>query len=344
MVQCRICSARSISGTSACKAAPMVRFGFPCHDGVMGERHLHDYLRHAGQKIGLYISEALTVKPDDRSFEGIDLSDRPGAWSPDHIGPLRAIADAFHKSGIVFTAQLALPGYTFREEGERDINRLTREELTRIRDAFLRAAGLVQKAGLDGVELHGAHTYFLNMMASSLANRRDDRFGGDTGGRLELAREIIEGIRSYAREGFLVGYRMGWTENEDTDIETAQTLERVGASLIHVSTGIPDERGFDVPDDFPYNACVWCGTRVKQHVSVPVICVNQIRTAARGSALIEQGLCDLVAYGRPFLADEKMLEKSERNPGYRACYECAECKWFTNGDECPAQMLIRSQR
>ncbi|MDR1486815.1 MAG: NADH:flavin oxidoreductase [Deltaproteobacteria bacterium] len=324
--------------------APVVRFGFPSHDGVMGEKLMADYLSRAGKKVGLIISQALTVSVDrNSSSKAGGTTGGAGVYSDEHIGYLSKIADAYHKDGTAFFAQLALPGFGFYDKSSGDVNQLTQKELTIIRDAFIRGADICRRAGLDGIELHGAHSFFLNMMASSASNKRQDNYGGDLTGRLTLAKEITEGIKSFAGDRFVVSYRMGWGDSLDADVQTAQALEGVGIDMLHVSRGIPHDRKLKLPADFQYNDFVFTGCHVKKHVRLPVICVNHIQTLHRGDTLIETGACDFVAYGKPFLADAGFVERSLTDGDYRPCLECGNCQWFVNGEKCPVRLKARTR-
>jgi len=315
--------------------APMVRFGFPSERGVMGEKLLHEYLGRADKGIGLIVSQALSVSTE------YEIPGGAGAYSQRHIDNLQKIAEACHKSGTRFFAQLALAGFSFHDKNSADVNKLTKKDLVKIRDEFIRGANICKKAGLDGVELHGAHTFFLNMMASSHSNRRQDEYGGDLAGRLTLAKEIVEAVKSVADDGFIVSYRMGWGDDLDVDIQIAQALEKIGVDMLHVSTGIPQERKLQLPADFEYNDVVYTGCQVKKHVAVPVIVVNGIKTLGRGNTLVEKSCCDFVAYGRPFLADSDFVEHSKEKSGYTPCFECPSCKWFTDSEKCPAQVMAK---
>lgn len=315
--------------------APVVRFGFPSRNGIMGEKLMEDYLTRADKGIGLIIGQALPVSAEHRT------PGRPGVYSDEHIGYLGKIAQAYHKNDAKFIAQLAIAGFGFYDNNTRDVNMLSNEELIRIRDAFIRGAELCKKAGLDGVELHGAHTFFLNMMASGYSNKRQDLYGGDLTGRLTLAKEITEGIKSYSGDRFLIAYRMGWSDSLETDVQTAHALEKLGIDLLHVSTGIPGDRKLSLPENYDYNDTVYTGSYVKKHVSIPVIGVNGIKTLNRGQWLIKNNCLDFAAYGRPFLADASFAIHSLADMDYKPCIECRRCQWFINGDKCP--VVIRTK-
>lgn len=141
---------------------------------------------------------------------------------------------------------------------------MSKEDLIYLRDCFIKSAKFCQEAGLDGIELHGAHTYFFNMLSSEISNKREDNYGGNLIERLNLVKEIIEAIKSFSKDDFIISYRMGWTENINTDIETAKALEKLGVDILHVSSGIPEDRKLKLPDEFEYNDFVYTGIQVKK--------------------------------------------------------------------------------
>lgn len=311
--------------------APMVRNGYPSDNGVMGEELLQEYLSYTDKNIGLIILQALFVMPSFQQY--------PWACAEEHMAPLRKITEACHKNGSKVFAQILLNGAEVQHRG--GINGLTTEELSYIRDRFIRSAALCKEAGFDGVELHGAHELFLNQVSSELTNRRKDKYGGSFDGRLTLAKEIIEGIKAFAGSDFIVSYRMGATFDLDADVQTAQTLEKAGIDMIHVSYGISNVRYMNIPPE--YRACnvvAYAGCFIKKKVGVPVIAVSDIRTLQRGNNLVEHGDCDFVAYGRPFLADPSFVIHSENDMDYEGCFGCRFCQWNRGHTGCPARKKL----
>lgn len=318
--------------------APMVVSGLTSKNGVMEPKLVDHYLKRAGTGIGLMISQAISVSPKNRVNGGA------GAYSNLHTGYLSKIRRACHKNGTRFFAQLAYPGFSYYNDGSGDVNSLTEKDLARIQDEFIKGAKICKKAGIDGIEMHGAHTFFLNMMASPMSNKRQDRYCEDLEGRLLLLNEIVDGIKDFAGDNFIVSYRMGWNDTLDLDIKTAKSIENIGLDMLHVSSGIPGNRKLEIPADFPYNEVVYTGSQIKKQVNIPVIVVNDIRTVKRGEYLLKNGLCDFVAYGRPFLADENFMAESVIDPGYGPCLKCKRCQWFENIDKCPGQIKAKKRQ
>ena len=318
--------------------APMVIFGLKSEDGVMEPKLVDHYLKRANNGMGLMISQALSVSPDEK------ISGGAGAYSDLHIEYLSKIKEACHQNGTRFFAQFAYPGFSYYDDNSKDINQLTKEDLGKIRDEFINGAKICKEAGLDGIEMHGAHTFFLNMMASPRSNKREDEYGRDLNGRLFLLKEIVNGIKGFAGDDFIISYRMGWNDNLDLDIKTAKVIEDIGIDMLHVSSGIPGDRKLEIPGDFNYNEVVYTGCQIKKHINIPVIVVNDIRTMNRGKYLLEKDLCDFVAYGRPFLADENFMNESIVDSDYDPCLRCKSCQWFENIDKCPGQIKAKKRR
>jgi len=318
--------------------APMVIFGLTSKNGVMGPKLVDHYLKRANNGMGLMISQALSVSSENMVRGGA------GAYSDSHVAYLGRIKEACLQKGTRFFGQLAYPGFSYYDDNSKDVNQLTKEDLGKIQDEFINGAKVCKDAGLDGIEMHGAHTFFLNMMASPQSNKREDEYGGNINGRLLLLKEIVDGIKEFAGDDFIISYRMGWNDNLDLDIKTAKVIEDMGIDMLHVSSGIPGDRKLEIPGDFNYNEVVYTGCQVKKHVNIPVIAVNNIRTMNRGKYLLEKDWCDFVAYGRPFLADENFMSESIVDPDYDPCLRCKSCQWFENVDKCPGQIKTKKRR
>ncbi len=322
--------------------APMVPFGIPERsDGVISDELLEHYLSRADNDMGLLIVQALAVTPTDSSINGVGVY-RTGIFSDEHKTPLKAIADTFHAHGSKVFVQLGFPSRDF--DSGASINGYTTAEMQHIRNAFIDAARRCKEAGCDGVELHGAHGFFLNMVTSEQSNQRKDSYGGNFEHRIRFVREIVAQIKEIAGDDFIIAYRMGWCSPAESDVRMAQTLEELGVDMLHVSSGIPSAREISLPSDFPFNAVVYAGIKIKEAVQIPVIVVNDIQTLQRAEQLIENGMADFAAFGRPFLADENFIRHSVENKGYHSCFRCRECKWLEHYEKCPAYKNKKMER
>ena len=192
----------------------MVCFGFPVERGLVTKEHIKHYTARAKGGVGLIVIEATCVNPAGR------LSEKQlGLWSNDQIAGFGKIATECHQYGAVVLVQIhhagmgVFPGITddvvsssnfsgqSRFGGGQILARaLTLDEIHDIQKDFVAAAVRAQKAGLDGIELHGAHGYLISQFLSPLINRRSDAYGGSVTKRVRFVKEIISGITKSSRE------------------------------------------------------------------------------------------------------------------------------------------------
>jgi 2,4-dienoyl-CoA reductase-like NADH-dependent reductase (Old Yellow Enzyme family) len=210
-------------------------------------------------------------------------------------------------------------------------------EIHTLQEKYVAAALRAQKAGLDGIEFHGAHGFLISQFFSPRVNKRTDVYGGNLNNRVRFVSEIIAGIRQQAGNDFIIGCRMGCNEPDlKTSIKIAKTLEKSGIDLLHISIGLrpPADKGPAVPEGFNYNWIVYGGTEIKKHVNVPVIVVNGIRTPEQAAYLIEQGLADFTAMGIGLLIDPEWANKAQNHAPIIPCINCKTCKLFVRGGVC----------
>lgn len=185
---------------------------------------------------------------------------------------------------------------------------LGREELGRIRTAFVEAAGRAGRLGIDAVQIHGAHGYLLHEFLSPLSNRRDDEYGGSLDNRMRFPLEIFDAVRTAFPAERPVTMRVSgtdWAANGwdiEQTIAFAQALEARGCSAIHVSGGglspaqqIPVGPGYQVP----------LAKAVKAATNMPVVAVGLITEYDQAEAILAAGDADLIALARAMLYDPR---------------------------------------
>lgn len=326
----------------------MVCFTFAAENGFVSEKNISHYEAIAKSGTGLIIIEATCVNKNGR------LSiDQLGIWSDDYIEGLSKLARVCHKYGARAIIQLHHAGLrtpkiinkdtitaSDYENSKISARAMTKDEIYALEDDFINAAIRAEKAGFDGVELHGAHSYLMTQFFSAKVNNRIDEYGGSLDNRLRFTKEIIQGIKQKVNDDFIVGIRMGCNENGlKSSIDMAKKFEAMGMDYLHVSTGF-DNAPIDevVPEDFPCNWIVYGATKIKENVTIPVIAVNSIKTPKEADYLIENSLVDFVAIGRAQLADHNFTNHVKEGEAIVECLGCKPCKWFTNGDNCPRHL------
>lgn len=325
---------------------PMVCFGYSDDQGLVSDRHINHYSERSQDGPGIMIIEATAVMKEGRAAVS-----QLGIWSDEHISGLSSLASTIKNNGALSIIQLhhagllspepvdPIAGGPTADEKNPRTRTLEIHEIEKISNAFIHAAIRAQKAGFDGVELHGAHGYLLNQFANSIINKREDAYGKDFTGRMKLITGIIDGIKAHCRDQFILGCRMGAnTPTLEAGIELAKYLERLRLDYLSVSHGGMLINLPRPPKDFDYNWIVYSGTRIKMEVNIPVMVVNEIRSLERASHLIEKRLTDIVLIGRPLLADPHWVSHVCKNGPVNLCLNCRpKCRWYENSSFCPAR-------
>lgn len=325
---------------------PMVIFGLSGDNGFVTEGNIRHYESIAKGGAGLVILEAHAVNKNGRL-----APEQLGLWSDDHIDGLAKIGEACHKHDAAVLVQIHHAGmktpvsvaeiaYAPSEcdDAKRKTSALSVEDIRSIQKDFSDAAIRAEKAGLDGVELHGAHGYLISQFMSPVTNKRTDEYGGSITNRARFACEIIEKIKNKTGSDFITGYRMGGNEPTlENGILIAEELEKSGIDLLHVSSGISSGETPAIPENLPYNWIVYNGTEIKKHVHIPVIVVNGIITPSQASYIIENQLADFTAIGRGFLTDPEWADKAREGREINLCRQCRRCWWFVNKEKCPGR-------
>ena len=184
-------------------------------DGTLSDEEFHWLTMRAQGGFALTMTCASHVQPQGQGFRG-----QLGCWSDDHIEGLTRLAAEIKKQGSVSSIQLHHAGFRSPKaiintqpvgpsnHEETDSRALTTEETQQLRDDFIKAAQRADKAGFDGVEIHGAHGYIICSYLSAEENQRIDQYGGSPENRARLLLEILDGIRTTCRPDFQVGIRL----------------------------------------------------------------------------------------------------------------------------------------
>ena len=236
-------------------------------DGSLSDDEFHWLTKRAEGGFGLTMTCAAHVQIEGKGFPG-----QLGIFSDDQLPGLTRLASKIKEHESIAIAQLYHGGMRCPSDviGMQPVSSsdsekwgaraMTTQEVETMIGAFVTAAARAEKAGFDGVELHGAHGYLLAQFLSPEVNKRTDRFGGSLANRSAPMFEIIEGIRSVCGDDFMIGMRLS-PERFGMDlgevIEIAQKLMKDGLiefldmSLWDVFKEAEAEeyKGFDVGDE-----------------------------------------------------------------------------------------------
>ena len=294
---------------------PLVRFSMVGTDGFVTDKVVEWYRDVCAGGVGLVIVEASAVAEDGKLRDN-----QLGIWDDKFIEGLKRIADTCHEYNVPALIQLHHAGF---KERIKDVpESLLDDILEKFKLAFVRA----KKAGFDGIEIHGAHTYLLSQLNSRLWNTRDDKYGGDFQRRMYFNKTLIERTKYLFDDNFILGYRLGGNEPTIEDsTEIAKYLESLGLDLIHISSGIPEERfrqaakidnfpeNYPEEKDFNLDWVIYMGVEIKKHLHIPVIGVRNIRTEEQVSYLVENNLLDMVAVGRAMIFTNHWMRKARKS-------------------------------
>ncbi len=329
---------------------PPITTGYADVNGEVTEKMCFFYKEKAQNGPGMIVVEAAVTSPLAK------LAPRSlGIWDDRFIRGLSGISIAIKSQGVIPLIQLAHAGFRTVDEKSKPVgpsrvslkknapqpHELSKEDIYRIIDGFIRGAERAKKAGFSGVELHCAHFYLLSSFLSSVTNHRKDEYGGSIETKCRIVKEIIEGIKEKAGETFVVGCRINGTELAEKGIQLeeavliSQQLESAGADIIHVSAyniyvealkrfvrvpALAVPRKNDPPGIFvPY------AEEVRKHVSIPVITVGKINTGDLAEEIISLEKSDLVAIGRPLIADPHFIFKVANKESIISCKYCLFC-------------------
>jgi len=285
---------------------PLVRFSMIGTDGKVTEKLLNWYEDIARDKVGMIIVEATCVAEDGKLRDN-----QLGIWNDSFIEGLKKVSAIGKKYKVPMLIQIHHAGF------KKDFSLVPEIILDEILEKFIVAFRRAKEAGFDGIEIHGAHTYLLSQLNSRIYNTRIDKYGGSFEKRMYFNKNLIERTRELFDEDFILGYRMGGNEPSLEDgIQIAKYLENLGIDLLHVSTGIPEERFRqkakidNFPQDFLLDWVIYMGVQIRKNINIPVIGVRNIKKEEQVSYLIENDLLDLVAVGRAMIFTKRWMHKA----------------------------------
>lgn len=195
---------------------------------------------------------------------------------------------------------------------------------------FARCAKLAQAAGYDGVEIMGSEGYLINQFIVAHTNHRKDQWGGSYANRMRFPVEIIRAVREEVGEKFIIIYRLSMLDliekgsSWEEVVLLAKAVEAAGATIINTGIGWHEARIPTIATMVPAAGFTNVTKQLKPEVNIPVITSNRINTPEMASALLEDGVADMISMARPFLADPHFAEKARAGDS-RAINVCIAC-------------------
>jgi anthraniloyl-CoA monooxygenase len=183
---------------------------------------------------------------------------------------------------------------------------MTRGDMERVRDEFVRSTMLANQAGFDMLELHMAHGYLLASFISPLTNAREDAYGGPIENRMRFPLEVFRACRAAWPDAKPMSVRISATDwapgglSADDLVALCRSLKEAGCDLLDVSTGQT------VPHQKPVYGRMYQASFadwVRNEVGIATMTVGAVTTADQVNTLLAAGKADLVALARPHLSN-----------------------------------------
>ncbi|WP_165066482.1 alkene reductase [Paludisphaera rhizosphaerae] len=275
---------------------------------------------------GMIITEATSVDP-----MGVGYPDTPGIWSKEQVEGWKGITTAVHEAGGRILLQLWHVGrisHSVYLDGKPPVapsavqpaghvslirpitpyptpRALGREEIPGIIEAYRRGAENAQKAGFDGVEIHGANGYLLDQFLQDGSNHREDEYGGPIENRARLMLEVTDAVVSVwgrGRVGMHLAPRADAHGMGDSDL--VATFEYAAQELGKRGLAFLCTRARQLQDGL--------GARLKTAFG-GVYIANEKLTRDAAEKLIETGEADAAAFGIPFIANPDLVHRFALN-------------------------------
>jgi len=285
---------------------------------------------------GLIISEATQISPQGKGY-----SFTPGIYSAAQVAGWRLVTEAVHAAGGRIYLQLWHVGRMSHASlhadglpvapsalapdaqvwivGDDGVGRmldcptpraLTGPDIADILNDFRQAARNAALAGFDGVEIHAANGYLIDQFLRTTSNQRTDAYSGSRANRLRFLLEVTDAVTAELgpeRVGvrlapYMTARNMACPDIIPTILEAATSLQQRGISYLHLSEADWDDAP-QIPDAFRHQLRAAFSNR---------LIVAARYAADPADALLQQGLVDLVAFGRPFIANPDLPERIAR--------------------------------
>ena len=312
--------------------SPMAQYS--AVDGVPNDWHLVHYGARALGGAGLVFIEMTCPAADARITPGCT-----GLWNNEQMLGFKRIVDFVHaQSAAKLCMQLGHAGrkgstqlgwdeidypldeqkgepnwlliapsaVPYREGVNQTPRQMSRSDMDRVLGEFVHSAKLADQAGFDMLELHVAHGYLLASFLTPLINQRSDRYGGSLENRLRYPLEVFEAVRHVWPAHKPTSVRLSatdWVQGGLTAVDSvvvARAFKALGCDLIDVSSGQTDPQSKPV-----YGRMYQAGfsEQIRLEVGIATMAVGAITSADQVNTLLLSGRADLVALGRPHLAD-----------------------------------------
>jgi 2,4-dienoyl-CoA reductase-like NADH-dependent reductase (Old Yellow Enzyme family) len=294
-------------------------------NGTLSDDELAWLVARAEGGFGLLQTAAAYVHPAGQVWPG-----QLGISSDEHLPGLGRLATAVSAAGARSSVQLHHGGARAErtlsgeevvgpwDDAQTGVRGMTTGEVQRAVEDFADAAARAEKAGMDGIEVHGGHGFLVGQFLDASNNLRQDGYGSDPAGRGRFVKEVVHAIRERTGPDFHVGLRLSV---ERYGLVFSDMVQLVGELLASGDIDILDLSLWDVAK-LPANAPEGSRTLVEHFLNLPrhgtVLGVaGHLASASVVQRVLDQG-ADLAYIGKAAIADHVFARRAIADPGYRA--------------------------
>ena len=218
-------------------------------------------------------------------------------------------------SAVPFSAMLATTFGTPRE--------LREDEILDIIQRFATSAQICEKAGFEGVQLHGAHGYLISQFLSPLTNKRQDQWGGSIENRMRFLLEIYKAVRAVTSDQFIISVKLNSADfqrggiTEDEVVAVFKAIDAAGIDLIEISGGTyeapamagakADKRKVSTIAREAY--FLDFAEKIRQQVKCHLMVTGGFRTVEGMNAALDSGACDFIGIARPLAVETDLTDR-----------------------------------
>jgi 2,4-dienoyl-CoA reductase-like NADH-dependent reductase (Old Yellow Enzyme family) len=238
--------------------------------GVPSKNLINLYRRWGEGAIGLILSGNIMIEYDHLEAAGNPIIPRKSEFSGERFEAFKEMATETKKHGSLFVGQVSHPGRQVESRIQKnpisasDVQlegnimgmtfekprAATEEDIANVIEGFAHAAEYLEKAGYDGIELHGAHGYLIAQFLSPTTNQRTDKYGGSIENRARIIVEITDAIRKRVSSNFVIGIKLNSVEFQDKGFnpeeakQICRILEENKFDFVELSGGTYEKLAF----------------------------------------------------------------------------------------------------
>ena len=218
-------------------------------------------------------------------------------------------------SAVPFSAMLATTFATPRA--------LREDEILDLIQRFATSAAICEKAGFEGVQLHGAHGYLISEFLSPLTNKRTDQWGGSIENRTRFLLEIYKAVRAATSESFIISVKLNSADfqkggiTEEEVISVFKAIDEAGIDLIEISGGTYEAPAMAGAKSNQRKESTIAreayfldfAEKIRKEVKCKLMVTGGFRTVKGMNAALESGACDFIGIARPLAVETDLTDR-----------------------------------